>query len=659
MMHVRWRVLPHPGAALALVAFALLIGGLYWAGLRGSFVFDDYPNLLDNPALRVDSFDLSRWLSAVLSSPASSLQRPLAMLTFALNYFFTGYDPWAMKLTNIAIHVINAWLVLALVRALQKAATGGPAAGAARTLPWFVAIAWAVHPLHVTAVLYVVQRMEVLAHLPVFAGLWCYLQGRSNLLQGKRGWGWIGLGVLGGSAIGLLSKESALLLPLYALVVEACVFRFRGRDGKLERHLVTLYVWLLLLPLLAGLAWLLPHVLDPAAFSGRDFTLSDRLLTEARVLVDYLRWTAFPDVRALGLYHDDYVISRSLLGSPTPLPAIVLLLALAGFAWWVRNRRPLIAVGIFWFLAAHTMTATVLPLELVFEHRNYFALLGIVLAIGDLLLCSGLSYRLPILARTLAAAFLVLCAATTAMRANEWDSLLRFARSEALKHPRSARANYEYARALIIISNYDPKSPLRPEILRTLEAAGRIPGGSTLPEQAALIYAARIHAPSDPSAWDALRAKLRVRSGGPQEQLSLIALTNCAAQKLCDFPPQEMLETFEASLAKEPHAGTLTIYGNYAVQVLDDRPLALRLFREAAAMEPGNPQFQINLIKFATSMGNFEEARRHIAVLRNAGRLGQYGPVADALERQIPQQQTRNGAEACGRDHCQSRIMPR
>jgi hypothetical protein len=646
-------------SCIGLSALVVAVLTAYWAGLGGSFVFDDYPNLLDNPALRVQTLKVSDWLAAALSSPASSLQRPLAMFSFTLNYYFTGYDAWAMKFTNLALHAINALLVFALVRALQRSATTKPIQGTERALAWFLAFAWALHPLHVTAVLYVVQRMEVLAHLFVFAGLWCYVHGRSNLLEGKRGWGWIGLGVLGGSAIGLLSKESALLLPLYALIVEAGVFRFRARNGRRERHLATLYVWLLLFPLLAGFAWLSPSVLDPTAFAGRDFTLSDRLLTEARVVVDYLRWTVFPDVRVLGLYHDDYAISRSLLGAPTPLPAIALLIALAGSAWWIRNRRPLVAVGMCWFLAAHTMTATVLPLELVFEHRNYFASLGIVLAVGDLLLCSGLARRLPVLTRTLGVAFVVFCAATTAMRANEWNSLLRFARSEALKHPRSARANYEYARALIIISNYDPKSPLRPEILRTLEAAGRIPGGSTLPEQAALIYAARIHAPSDPSAWDALRAKLRVRSGGPQEQLSLIALTNCAAQKLCDFPPQEMLETFEASLAKEPHAGTLTIYGNYAVQVLDDRPLALRLFREAAAMEPGNPQFQINLIKFATSMGNFEEARRHIAVLRNAGRLGQYGPVADALERQIPQQQTRNGAEACGRDHCQSRIMPR
>jgi hypothetical protein len=621
---------------LGLAALVLAIVAIYWRGLSGSFVFDDYPNLLDNPAVRVNRLVLGDWLSAILSSPASSLQRPLAMFTFALNYYFTGYDAWAMKLTNVGIHALNALLVFVLVRALQRAATQGPVEGAARALPWFAAIAWALHPLHVTAVLYVVQRMEVLAHLPVLAGLWCYVRGRSNLLQGKRGWGWIALGVLGGSAVGLLSKESGVLLPLYALGVEVCVFRFRGREGKREPHLLTLYIWLLAVPLVGGLVWLLPHVMDPAAYAGRDFSLSERLLTEARIVVDYLRWTLFPDLRALGLYHDDYVISRGLFGAPSPIPAMLLLVALAVGAWIVRLRRPLVALGIFWYFAAHTMTATVVPLELVFEHRNYFAALGVVLALGDVLLCSGFERRMPIVARALACLFVVVVAATTLVRANEWDSLLRFARSEATKHPNSARATYEYARALIGISNYDPKSPLRKEILRALAVARRVPGSSTLPEQATLIYSARIGLASDHALWDALRAKLQLRPGGPQEQLSLIAMTNCAAQDLCAFPPQEMIDTFQAGLARGPHAGVLTIYGNYAIHVLDDRTLGLRLLREAVAIDPGNAQFQINLVKLTSAMGLAEESRRHIVILRTLGRLGQYAPAADALEKQLP-----------------------
>jgi len=97
-----------------------------------------------------------------------------------------------------------------------------------------------------------------------------------------------------------------------------------------------------------------------------------------------------------------------------------------------------------------------------------------------------------------------------------------------------------------------------------------------------------------------------------------------------------MIDTFQAGLHNGPQAGVLTIYANYAIHVLDDRPLGMRLLRESVAIDPSNGQFQINLIKVATSMGLVKEAREHIAVLRTLGRLGQYAPAADALEKALP-----------------------
>ena len=58
------------------------------------------------------------------------------------------------------------------------------------------------------------------------------------------------------------------------------------------------------------------------------------------------------------------------------------LLVAAAFA--LRHRLPMFSLGLFWFLGAHLLTSSVLPLELVFEHRNYFALLGVLLAIAEL-----------------------------------------------------------------------------------------------------------------------------------------------------------------------------------------------------------------------------------------------------------------------------------
>ena len=177
------------GIGLVLLAVALL----YWPGMGGGFAFDDISNLVNNPALHVKSLHPDDWMAAIFSSPASSLQRPLAMATFAINHFFTGMDPSAMKLTNLAIHLLNTLLVFQLVRTLF------PFLGVRDGRTWtalFVAFAWAVHPINLMAVLYVVQRMESLSHSFVLLGLCLYATLRIRQIAQEGGW-WKLAGILG------------------------------------------------------------------------------------------------------------------------------------------------------------------------------------------------------------------------------------------------------------------------------------------------------------------------------------------------------------------------------------------------------------------------------------------------------------------------------
>jgi hypothetical protein len=514
----------------------------------------------------------------------------------------------------------------------------------------FIAACWGLHPINVTAVLYVVQRMESLCHVFVFVGLWCYVVGRQRQLAGARGgllaWG----GLLAGTALGTLSKESALLLPVYAFALEACVFRFRGADDRRSRHVIGMYVLVLVVPALLALAWQLPLLLRPGAYSWREFTLGERLLTESRVLMTYLRWTLFPSLRAMGFYHDDIQLSRGLLDPPTTLAALVFIPLLCAVAWWQRHRFPLAALGVAWFFAAQLLTATVIPLELVYEHRNYFASLGVCLAVADLLLI-GVPPSGRRIGVVLAGCFLILCAGTTALRSSEWSSPIRFASTEAARHPTSPRATYEYARALIIAGRYDPRSPLNDEILAALSKAERIPESSTLPEQAALMFSAHTGIAVAPGTWESLRGKLRKRRFSAEEQFSLLALSNCAVEKYCRYPPQEMVSTFAAALERGPDPRVLSIYGKYALYVLGDVPLALRLWREAALEAPKNAAFQVNLISLLIAIDQTDEARAHIAALRRLGRFSQYGSVADELERRAARRAAERPAAAASATH--------
>ena len=614
---------------------AALVAAAYWPGLGGGFVFDDYSNIVDNTALHVTrDATWQQWLAAMFSSPASDLQRPLAMLGFAINHALTGLDPYWMKLTNLCIHLLNTTLVFALARQVLRASAPIDA-GATRDrwIALWIAAAWAFNPINLMAVLFTVQRMESLCHTFVFAGLWLYLMGRERLRIEGRGWPTLLAGLLGGTALGALVKESAVLLPLYALALEWTLLRFTSLRQVRDRGLLWTFAATLLLPAVVGLAWLLPRVLQPGAYAARNFSLGERLLSEARVVVDYLHWTLLPDLGQLSLYHDDYPVSHGLLSPPGTLLAVMVLAGLLGAMAWLRNHRPLMALGLAWFFSAQLLTATVIPLELVFEHRNYFASLGVCLVLADACLRAPRTRSRQRLGWLLAVGLLLMYAGSTALRANEWHDQMRFSLSERARHPGSPRATYDVARNFVILSGYQPDSPYLPRAFAALDIAMDVPNATPLPESTAITLAARTATPIEPAWWSGFQRKLHTHPIGPQEIGALNALVACQLQQHCPLPSRDMVRTFDAALSRGSNPGVLGIYGNYALNVLHDPDLALRLWQDAARLAPNVVHNQVTLARMLIASGRLEEAALHIDQVRRLGRLGQNEGQARELER--------------------------
>jgi tetratricopeptide (TPR) repeat protein len=309
------------------------------------------------------------------------------------------------------------------------------------------------------------------------------------------------------------------------------------------------------------------------------------------------------------------------------LPAWLFVLSLLPLAWWLRKRRPLTSLGLGWFLCAHVLTASFVPLDLMYEHRNYFASLGICMVLADWLLLAPDSEPRRRLGMLVAVCFLSFLALTTYLRAREWTDPLRFAETEAAKHPRSPRATYELARMLIIRGHYDPASPFTRRAWPALEQAMQVPGSNALPAQAALMLAARTGQPMQHAWWEKMREALARHPGAPENQLSLIAMTHCSNLGLCHFPVDEMVATFNAGLEQD-NAGILAIFGNYARNTMGDQEFALRLWRESARLQPRNAQFQLNLALIEMEMGRYDESEAAIDRADAAGRFGQYSPQA-------------------------------
>ena len=366
---------------LALAAVLALVVLAYLPGLRGPFVFDDYPNIVNNPTVAVTTLTVQNLYTAATSNTSGPLGRPLAALSFALDHYRAGgFYPLAFKLTNLAIHLLNVLLVYALVGRVARRLGAGESSAA---VALFTALLWGLHPLQLTSVLYVVQRMTSLSALWVLAGGWLWLAGRQRLAEDRRGGAALLLSSLVvGVGLGALAKENALLLPLYLAVLELCLWRGTGAAHDQGRRFANgFFAVTVLAPALLGLgllAWQPGWLLD--GYGGRPFTLGERLLTEARVLWFYVGLILLPTPGRLGLYHDDIALSTGLLAPWTTLAALAgWLLALAA-AIALRRRAPVVTLAVLWFLAGHAMESTVVPLEIAHEHRNYLPSLGPLLA---------------------------------------------------------------------------------------------------------------------------------------------------------------------------------------------------------------------------------------------------------------------------------------
>jgi len=661
--------------AWILLAAIVITAMVYWPGLRGGFLFDDYPNIVDNHGVQPANATLSSLVGAALSSPASDFKRPLASLSFAANYLASGMDPYWMKLTNLVIHLLNGLLVFLLARALLQSACVGvhsarngltPAEAASgirlsstdqlnRTglIAALIATGWMLLPINLTSVLYVVQRMESMANLFVLLGLLGYVTGRNRMLIGvyRAGLATCIASLVVPTLLGLLAKETAVMLPLYAALIEWTLFGFRGARAHPDRPIRTVFFMLLIIPLVVGCVLLLPGLLRPAAWATRDFTLSTRLLSEARIVVDYIGWTLVPTPQALSFYHDNFHISQGLLAPWTTLASIIAITILVALTVRLRRRQPLVALGLALFVGCQLLTSTVLPLELIYEHRNYFASFGLLLAIVPLLVAlpkNGFlhtsninSLRIeqtntpPFFAlprRTLLIILFLWWGVLTGITAAAWGSPLRLAEELAWRAPDSPRAQYELGRTYIIYSHYNPLSPFTSYAYEPLERAAALPGSSILPEQALIFMNSRMHLPLKEAWWNSMITKLKARKPGVQDESSLGALTQCTQEGQCVLPQNRMVEAFMAALSyPAPSARLLAIYGDYAWNVLEDHALGERLIEDAIASSPNEPAYQITFIRMLTSQGRVNEADRAIQRLQQLNIGGRLDSDLDAL----------------------------
>jgi hypothetical protein len=365
--------------------------------------------------------------------------------------------------------------------------------------------------------------------------------------------------------------------------------------------------------------------------------LAQRLLTEPRVLVDYLHWTLLPNPMVLSLYHDEIVPSTGLLTPWGTLGAIALLAGLIVIAVWLRNRRPLVSLGISWFFAAQLLTATIIPLELVYEQRMYFGSIGVLLSAGALML--GLRWKIawPLLRGFLVTVALLWFAIATNLRAQEWSNPLRLAVAEANRHPESPRAVYEAGRLLLIASNYQPGNVLD-ESWKYLRKASSIPGASALPDQAMIMIADHNLQGNDVGYWRSMINKLRDQPTRQEDISALISLTNCYGHGICKFDVANLQHAYEAALSRpHPIARLQGAYADFKRDILHDYVQAEGYLARAVAGDQSEPAYRMDLAALYARNGQTAQTLEQIDALRRMNLAGRLDGQIATLERMAKQ----------------------
>ena len=414
---------------------------LYLAGLGGDFLFDDYPNLeLLGTYGTIDSWD--KFYNFLHSGFAGPTGRPIALASFLLDANTWPTTSYPFKYTNLMLHLLNgallAWAALLLLRNYNYKE---------QQAVWIALLSmaiWLLHPYMVSTTLYVVQRMAQLATLFSLIGIIGYLKARL-LLPHKP----IQAHVCMTLSIGIFtilatySKENGALLPLLILVIEFC------NPHKINRPIWQWRAVCLWLPSVAIAILMLKYIdFSNNAWPNRNFNQVERLLSETRIVSEYLFNLYIPQIELKGLYQDGYQISKSFFEPISTLFSTLFLSALFIGALLARKKYPLISLSILFFFAAHLMESTTIGLELYFEHRNYLAALFLFLPIasGLYILREKINPKLVILITFF---ILLVLSLFTYERAKLWSDKQALQLYWAKNSPNSPRAQNTIAKMLI------------------------------------------------------------------------------------------------------------------------------------------------------------------------------------------------------------------
>lgn len=357
--------------AAVMVSLALCGFAAYINTFRAPFFVDDYYNIVNNSHVHMEALTWNQVRGAFLN-PNYDIFRPIAYISFALNYWAGGLDVFGYHLVNVIIHILAGIGVYFFVRKTFKLSCSGEGSEiVSYMVAALTALLWLVSPVQTQAVTYIVQRMTSLTALFYVWSCFFYIEGRTS--EGTKTKVLVLLSLIF-FLLALGTKPIAITLPFAIIFYEVAFFPMPGKvlSGNRGFYLV-LFISLSLI--VVFLYSLMTRNYLELPFSNIGFAVQERIFTEARITFYYLSILLIPLPSKLALFHD-FPLSRGLFNPPTTFVSLLLLTSMAVLAVLRVRKDPFVSFFALWFLIAILPEALYLSIAPMFEHRLYLPSVG-------------------------------------------------------------------------------------------------------------------------------------------------------------------------------------------------------------------------------------------------------------------------------------------
>lgn len=416
---------------VALLVFMVIF--IYSNSLENSFHFDDKVNITNNPSILLTDLTVTSLTKVLKESHLKT--RPIPNLSFALNHYFHGLKVQGYHVVNILIHLLTGIFLFYFIRITMALPVLKESHGTSSWIPFCATAIWLTHPIQTQSVTYIVQRMNSMATMFFILSMLLYVHAR--IAVGKTKKNMLIVGIVSSAFLAFGSKETTFTLPFVILLYEVYFFQnFKLNNLKKNIFRITPLIVFFLFTVFFLKKDLIASIFSGHGYDGRPFSLSQRLLTEPRVVIHYLSLILYPNPSRLNLDYD-FPLSVSLIQPFSTLVAISVIIMLLALAIYFARRHPLYSFCTLWFFGNLVIESSVIPLEIVYEHRTYLpsmmVILGIVVFFRDVITKNKL------IATICCSIVLLLFSHWTIERNKVWQSKFTLLADIALKSPNKAR----------------------------------------------------------------------------------------------------------------------------------------------------------------------------------------------------------------------------